>query len=97
MLDFLSENEAYAILFESDALLRRNVRSIAAFPREWHDPAVFTGVVVAGGSMATARNFLTYLSSPEAQRVFIKYGFYPPSEGSPNPLLKKQEPANAPN
>jgi molybdenum ABC transporter molybdate-binding protein len=80
VLNFMSTVPSYGILFESDVLQRQNIRTIAPFPKEWHDPAIFTGVVVAGGSMAAARNFLSYLKSPKAQRIFIKYGFYPAAE-----------------
>lgn len=77
VLDFVRDNKGFGIILESDASQHSDLKSHTTFDSEWHEPLTFEGVVIAGEEMQTARDFLEYLSTAEAQRLFIKYGFYP--------------------
>jgi len=77
VLQFVNEGKGLGIIFRSDVEQHSELVSQADIPTDWHAPITFNGVVLAGPAMETSRHFLNYLSSPEAQRVFIKYGLYP--------------------
>ncbi|MDG1287066.1 MAG: molybdate ABC transporter substrate-binding protein [Rickettsiales bacterium] len=79
MLNLLSktENAAFAVMFEPDALLNSADHIVHTIPAKWHDEAIFTSAVIPGESMEPAREFQSFLQSEAAQREFIKYRFYP--------------------
>lgn len=76
ILRFMRGTPAYGITFVPYALQDETTRYVGNFPENWHEPIMFTGVVIAGGQMENARKFLQHLKTAEAQRNFIKYRFY---------------------
>lgn len=63
------------IVYTTDAAISKKVKLIAVFPAKSHDPIVYPAALVAGNDTDGARDFLTFLSSPEAKAVFKSYGF----------------------
>lgn len=69
-------NADAGLVYATDAELSRQVRVVAAAPDSSHAPIVYPVAIIAGGGHdAEARSFLSYLSSPAAQTIFLKYGF----------------------
>jgi len=55
-----------------------NIEVITAAPEESHSPIVYPAAIVkAGRNQSAAQAFLEFLSGPEADAVFSKYGFEP--------------------
>lgn len=71
------EQRAYGLMLGSEAK-RLGMRVIADMPQRAYTPILYRSVVLAGEKMAEARKFTEYLKSPEAQEVFIAYGFFAP-------------------
>jgi molybdate transport system substrate-binding protein len=77
-LAFVERGEASAgIVYATDMLLSRQVRTVARFPEASHPPIVYPAAVVAG-AVAGAREVLAELFTPQAQSVFAAAGFGKP-------------------
>ena len=79
MLELIGKTKgnAYAVMFEPDALLNRADDIISTLPADWHQEAIFSSAIIPGQSTEAARQFQHFLQSETAQREFIKYRFYP--------------------
>lgn len=67
------------ILFASDAAGSGKVTILAALPTNSYGPINYLAVPVASGSGNNAlAGFLEFLTSPEAEQVFLQQGFSPP-------------------
>jgi len=66
------------IVYASDALAEPAVSLIAVFPEDSHRRIIYPAAVIADSMSPVAEVFLTYLSSPEARKVFKAQGFLPP-------------------
>ncbi len=85
-LEYVARGEApLGIVYETDALIEPRVRIVALFPPSSHPRIDYPAAVVAAphggplrGRAADADRFVRFLASPEAQRIFHKYGFLPP-------------------
>ncbi|MFT3904888.1 MAG: molybdate ABC transporter substrate-binding protein [Steroidobacteraceae bacterium] len=74
-LAFVDRGEApFGIVYETDALIDRNVRLVDRFPESSH-PAIVYPVALTSGAAPGASAFLAFLKSAAAQAVFRKYGF----------------------
>jgi molybdate transport system substrate-binding protein len=62
------------IVYLTDALIDKKVRVVDTFPANTHAPIVYPVALTRTASPGAAQ-FVAYLGSPEAQRVFMKYGF----------------------
>jgi len=62
------------IVYASDAKAEPRVRVLATFPASGHPPIVYP-VAALRGSPAAARDFVGWLSSPEARAIFVRRGF----------------------
>jgi molybdate transport system substrate-binding protein len=72
---FVERNEApLGIVYLTDALIDKKVRVVGTFPANTHSPIVYPVALTRTASPAAAQ-FVAYLASPEAARVFEKYGF----------------------
>lgn len=76
-LALAARNEvAYAIVYESDAQLRDDLRVLYSFPYDTHEPIAYAAALTPeAGDQAGA--FYKYLFSPEAEDIFVSYGFTP--------------------
>lgn len=63
------------LVYATDAAISRKVRVVGAFPAGCHPPIVYPAAAIADGKTAEAMEFLSFLKSPEAGKIFEKYGF----------------------
>ena len=77
VLSYVETGNADAgLVYATDAMISTKVRVVAFAPESSHDPIVYPVAIVAGSrNLQTARNFIAYLSSPEARAIFLKHGF----------------------
>ena len=62
------------IVYETDALIDKNVRVVDVFPDNTHLPITYP-IALVSGAKADAAKFLAYVQSPAADIVFKRYGF----------------------
>ena len=62
------------IVYQTDALIDKNVRVVDVFPDNTHLPITYP-IALASGAKADAAKFLSYVQSPAADIVFKRYGF----------------------
>jgi molybdate transport system substrate-binding protein len=62
------------IVYQTDALIDKNVRVVDIFPDDTHSPITYP-VALASGARADAAKFLSYVQSPTADLIFKRYGF----------------------
>jgi molybdate transport system substrate-binding protein len=71
-----SGNVDAGIVYQSDAQGSDKVKVVAVAPADSHSTIVYPAAVIASTKNLTeAKNFLSYLSSDDAQQIFVKYGF----------------------
>lgn len=65
-----------AFVYRTDGLLAKNAVILFTVPAGLHDPIAYSlGLTRAGTKNPDAREFLSYLKSPEAAGILKKYGF----------------------
>jgi molybdate transport system substrate-binding protein len=62
------------IVYQTDALVDKNVRVVDIFPDNTHLPITYP-IALVNGARADAAKFLAYVQSPAADVVFKRYGF----------------------
>jgi molybdate transport system substrate-binding protein len=77
VIDNIHTYQSLGMVFRSDALLFADLKEIDAIPLTRYPPILYQGAVIAGDEMAQAREFLKYLTSTEAVKVFHDFGFDP--------------------
>lgn len=77
VLSYVETGNADAgFVYKSDALISDKVKIAAAAPADSHEPIVYPAAVTAStGKKAEAVNFLKFLQSDKALKVYIKHGF----------------------
>ncbi|WP_348761469.1 molybdate ABC transporter substrate-binding protein [uncultured Salinisphaera sp.] len=70
------------IVYGSDAVAEKDVRVVARFDADSHDAIVYPAAVTKQANEPAARQFLTYLGSEPAGRVFTRWGFSLAAESS---------------
>lgn len=78
----IAQKGGYGVIYSSEAERNPELKALGYFPEAAHKPVIYLGVVVAGENMAAARQFLQFLSSSDAQRIFRQYGFEPLGEAA---------------
>ena len=74
-LAFVARGEVpVGIVYRTDALVEKRVRIVDTFPEESYPKIVYPAAVVKGAKPG-ASEFVAYLLSTDAQRVFRKHGF----------------------
>jgi molybdate transport system substrate-binding protein len=69
-------NADAGLVYATDAQISGRVRIVAVAPDSTHDPILYPAAVIkTSQNGVTVRNFIEYLSSPEAQAIFAKHGF----------------------
>lgn len=64
------------VVYRTDAAISRRVRVVAVAPANMHKPIRYpVAALHESRSPAVARNFITYLTSPQAKRILRKYQF----------------------
>jgi molybdate transport system substrate-binding protein len=76
-LAFVDRGEApLGIVYETDALIDKNVRVVDVFPDNSHLPIVYP-VALTSGAKADAAKFVAYICGPAGDAAFKAYGFLP--------------------
>ncbi|AOV08178.1 molybdate ABC transporter substrate-binding protein [Sporosarcina ureilytica] len=69
-------NVDIGFVYESDALSSDQISILATVPENSHDKITYPGAILASSKHEQeAQDFLTFLTSEQAQQVFEKYGF----------------------
>lgn len=75
-LVLVAQGEApLGIVYATDAAATDQVTVIGVFPDASHDPITYPAALVSPGDSAAARDFLTYLTSEDAQRLWVAAGY----------------------
>jgi molybdate transport system substrate-binding protein len=76
-LAFVDRGEApLGIVYETDALIDKKVRTIDVFPESSHQPIVYP-IALTAMAQADAARFLDYIRGPAGDIAFKAYGFTP--------------------
>ncbi|MCA0972372.1 molybdate ABC transporter substrate-binding protein [Halobacillus litoralis] len=76
-----SGNVTYGIVYGSDAASSGQVAVVSEFESDAHDPIVYPAAVVQTSQQEdSARDFVSYLMSDEAQQILADRGFTPMAE-----------------
>lgn len=70
----------FGIVYASDQAASRRVALLGSFPTSSHPPIVYPAALLSSSDNDDAGAFLTFLQSPQAQRIFSHYGFRPPPQ-----------------
>lgn len=70
----------FGMVYATDARAEDAVRVVALAPRDSHPEIVYPAAAVAGRGGVAARDFLDFLRSGAASRIFAAQGFSPPRE-----------------
>lgn len=72
---YVARGEApLGIVYGSDALADKRVRVVDTFPADTHEPIVYP-IALTQSAKSEAASFVAYLSGPQGQAIFVKYGF----------------------
>ena len=63
------------LVYATDAAVTDKVRVVGTFPTESHPPIVYPVAETVDKTAADAGVFIKFLKSPEARKIFQKYGF----------------------
>ena len=63
------------IVYASDAVISDKVRIAGLFPEDSHPAIAYPVAAMKTANSAKALNFIQFMSSPEAKKVWAKYGF----------------------
>jgi len=75
-LSYVARGEApFGIVYATDARSEPLVKVVDTFPADSHPPIVYPVALTASSTNAEAKEFLAFLSSPEATQVFEGEGF----------------------
>ena len=74
-LAFVARGEApLGVVYQTDAAVEPGIAIAGVFPGDTHPPIVYP-VAALKGAGSSAAAFLEFLSSAQARRIFVKYGF----------------------
>lgn len=65
----------FGIVYSTDARISEKVRIVDAFPETSHPPITYPGAIVAEKKSPATKKLMSFLQSPKARAVFLKYGF----------------------
>jgi molybdate transport system substrate-binding protein len=74
-LYLISHGETAGITYYSDSYNNKEVNVLNVIDDSLHEPIIYQAAVVAGENMTAARDFLEFLRSDQAKRIYKKYGF----------------------
>jgi molybdate transport system substrate-binding protein len=63
------------IVYGTDAAVSKSVMVAGTFPADSHEPVTYPFAVTKAGDTQEAREFLKYLSGPEAKEIWVRRGF----------------------
>jgi molybdate transport system substrate-binding protein len=76
-LEYVARGEVpLGIVYRTDALADRRVRTVDTFPADSHPPIIYPAALTANAGPAAAQ-FAAFLRSAAARQIFARYGFEP--------------------
>jgi molybdate transport system substrate-binding protein len=76
-LAFVASGEApLGIVYETDALVEKNVRTVDVFPANTHPPITYP-IALTKSAAPNAAKFVAYVRGPAGDAVFKQFGFTP--------------------
>ncbi len=66
----------FGLVYASDLIASDKVMLAAEIPEDAQPPIRYPVAILASSTHADARDFLAYLASPEAERIFSRYEFF---------------------
>ena len=63
------------LVYSTDAAVSGKVRVVGVFPEETHSPIVYPAAIVANHREPAVERFMAFLQSPDAMKIFKRYGF----------------------
>jgi molybdate transport system substrate-binding protein len=76
-LAFVASGEApLGIVYETDALVEKNVRTVDVFPANTHPPITYP-IALTKAAGSNAARFVGYVRGPTGDAVFKQFGFTP--------------------
>lgn len=74
-LYLIAKGETLGITYLTDAINNPEVNILAPIPDNLHESIIYQAAVVAGENMKLARDFLKFLTSNKAKKIFEKHHF----------------------
>ena len=65
----------YGIVYGTDAKVSKEVKTVGVFPKDSYKPVEYPAAILKDHDNADTRDFLNYLESDAAKKVFVEYGF----------------------
>ena len=69
---------SFGIVYKTDARANNAVRVLGTFPEDSHPPILYGLAVIRNRDNAAARRFYNFLKSPNAKKIFHRFGFLTP-------------------
>jgi len=63
------------VVYASDAVAEKNVRVVAKFTNDSHDPIVYPAALLDGVDNPAAENLLAFMRTDKAAEIFARWGF----------------------
>ena len=79
LLQTLRATPAFGLMLANNAFNQPDITLLSVLPEHISPPVAYRRVILASESMPQTREFGDSLLSPEAQRIFLSFGFQPPS------------------
>ncbi len=65
----------YGIVYSTDAKVSKDVKAVGVFPKDSYKPVEYPVAILKDHDNADTRDFLNYLESDAAKKIFVEYGF----------------------
>ena len=65
----------YGIVYSTDAKVSNSVKTVGVFPKDSYKPVEYPVAILKDHDNADTRDFLNYLESSAAKKIFVEYGF----------------------
>jgi len=65
----------YGIVYSTDAKVSKDVKAVGVFPKDSYKPVEYPVAILKDHDNADTRDFLNYLESSTAKKIFVEYGF----------------------
>ena len=65
----------YGIVYSTDAKVSKDVKAVGVFPKDSYKPVEYPVAILKDHDNADTRDFLNYLESSAAKKIFVEYGF----------------------
>jgi molybdate transport system substrate-binding protein len=74
-LHLIAQGKTVGITYASDTTANPDVKILSLLPSSPHNPILYQAAITSEENIDYSRNFLAYLSSADAMKIFARYGF----------------------